>query len=178
MKRILFAALVSFILAGCGGTDDADSRSIAGNKYDNPAVGLSLQFPTTWLLQLDHAINGQTVDLFATGPAVAGMTPNVNIGIKAYTGAIDWNQLFPAIHDALQAQFPSLADFQDTVIDLDGVQFGEMKFTMAPNGAPLKLMQDLIFTKGKEIIITYTDGASRFDGNTDLQSIRASMAFK
>jgi len=169
---LLFCAL----LAGCNLSDVPDPRSILNNKYDNKTIGLSLQFPSGWVLKTDQLVGTTRVDLLAVSVPVNGITPNVNVIFSAHAGTTDLYVILPQIRNQLVAAFPDFANYSDTVyVAGNGAPVGKIKYTGTSNGLHLKFMQVIIINRSKDIIITYTDGSGNFDLNTDITSIDASM---
>jgi hypothetical protein len=89
---------------------------------------------------------------------------------------MDMATLLPQIRNQLVSAFPDLADYSDTLyLAANGAPVGKIKYTATTNGLHLKFMQAIIINRGRDIIVTYTDGSAHFDQNTDLVSIDASM---
>jgi hypothetical protein len=176
MIKILSALFFSIFLFGCT-TDSSDPRSIKNNKYDNSAIGLTIQFPTNWQLKLDQKYGSLNIDLVALGPPISGFSPNVSNIIQNHTGSatVNWSLVLDSAKAQLQAQIPDLGSFTDTVLTLDGSTYAEMSYTTTSQGNLLKIKQDLLLNRNKEITLTYTDFASRFDQNTDFVSIQSNM---
>ena len=170
---LLFCVL---LFAGCNLNDVPDPRSILNNKYDNKTIGLSLQFPSGWILKTDQQIGTQKADLVAVSAPVNGITPNVNVIFSTHTGTTDLYVILPQVRNQLVAAFPDFANYSDTIyVAGNGAPVGKIKYTATSNGMQLKFLQVYIINKSKDIIITYTDGSGNFDLNTDIPSIDASM---
>ncbi len=177
MRKTTLLFLASILLLTHCSTESDDPRSIQGNKYSNPAIGLSLQFPADWQLTLDEKFGAVSLDLVARGPAVSNFSPNVTVIIEKHDGsAVDWNQLLSAIQSQLQAQIPDLGNYTDTVLSKGGFDYAEIGYTTLSQGNLLKGRQSFLLKKGKQVTVTYTDMASRFDQSADLQSIYASLS--
>lgn len=173
--RIL--SLSVLILSACT-TDDPSPRSITNNHYVNSATGIALQFPTGWQVQPDYKFGSLTYDVVGLGPAADGFTPNVIVYNEAHNGPTDWNQILPAAHQALQAQFADLGSYHDTLIDLGGKTYAEITYTSSSGGHLLREREDLIMNRGLDVTVSYTDYASRFDANADFAAIKASMEIR
>jgi hypothetical protein len=85
------------------------------------------------------------------------------------------NSMKKRIVTLLQTQVADLGNYTDTVLSVNGISYAELSFTTTSQGNLLKIQQDLLLNKGKEISLTYTDFASRFDQNADFIAIHASM---
>lgn len=104
-----------------------------------------------------------------------GLSPNVNVIYSGRSGTTELNQSLPQIRTQLESAYPGLGNYSDTAF-LDGeAQVARLKYTATINGHLLKFMQILTINRSKEIVVTYTDAADRFDGNQDISSIDASM---
>jgi hypothetical protein len=126
-------------------------------------------------LKTDQEFNGIRIDLLAAGPVDQGFSPNVNVIIKAYTGSVDWAQIFVDVRQALQASFPDLGNYVEAAKEYDGMTYGEIGYTATVNGNPFEFVQVIVMNKGTVTTITFTDLAGRFDQNQDLAGIKASL---
>jgi len=170
--------ITAFLLFACS-TDEGESpRSIVNGKYSNTATGVSLQFPANWKLETDKNLGGTQVDLVAVGPANQGLSPNVNIIIKPYTGTIDWTQTSTAVKQSLQASFSDFGNYEEAVGEINGVTYGKISYTATVNGNHLKFIQVIIPNKNTATTITFTDHATRFDQNSELLGILASLSIE
>ncbi len=174
MKKITMALLFSLAIFNCT-TDSTDPRTIIKNKYDNTAIGLSLQFPNTYELLLDQKIGQTTIDLVARTLNKPAFRQNVTILIDSHTGTNDFNQILPVLKSQLQSQLSDLGNYKDTIKSMNGHEYAEVSYTATSQGHFLKLKQDLIINKNKDIVVTYTDLASAFDQNIEFVGIDSSM---
>lgn len=161
--------------AGCNVSDPPDPRSILDGKYDNKTIGLSLQFPSGWVLATDQKIESQTVDLMATSAPVNGITPNVSVIFSGHSGTSEMDQILPQLRTQLQNAFPDLGNYSDTSFLEGDSPVARLKYTATVKGNSLKFMQVLIINRSKDIVVTYTDAAGHFDGNQDFGAVDASM---
>jgi len=171
----IFIALFMCFLTGCNVSDAPDPRTILNRKYDNKTIGLSLQFPTGWVLATDQKIGDQTADLVATSVPTNGLAPNVSVLVSGHSGSSEFSQILPQIRTQLRSAFPDLGNYSDTSFLAEGAPLARVKYTATVNGNSFKFMQILIINRSKDITITYTDAADRFDANQDIPSIDASM---
>jgi hypothetical protein len=177
MKRFLGLIAAALLLSACVSDNNTDNRSIANNKYVNPAVGLSLQFPANWQLKLDYVYGSLTFDLVALAPPIQNFSPNVSVQIGPHSGTTDMAVVLDTLGKQLKSQVPDLGQYQAVVKELNGKKYGEITYTTTSVGNLLKFKQDFILNMGKDITITYTDFASRFDQNSDFASIDQSLSF-
>ncbi len=68
-----------------------------------------------------------------------------------------------------------MADYEDTVLTVDGKSYADFSYTTTYGGNRLKTRQNLLLNRGTEITVTYTDLAARWQANTEFVSIHASM---
>ena len=108
MKKIWWPSL-ALLLVACG-TDDEDPRSIAGNQYRNPILGITLQFPANWMLKLDQRYGETRIDLAAAGASGNGFSPNANIIALTHQGTTDLNVIMASAKAQLTARFEQNAD--------------------------------------------------------------------
>jgi len=174
MKFYALILSTALVLFSCTSTV-TDSISTQDNLYDNSSKGISLQFPATWTLALNQTIQQYHVDLVAKAPENAMFTPNVNIIYEIHSGTTDWSQILATAHSQLQTMYTDLSNYSDSLLTSNGVQYAEISYTTSLNGYSLKVRQDLVLNRGRDITITYTDLSTRFDGNSDFLSIHASL---
>ena len=177
MKRFPGLIAATLLLAACVSDDNSDNRSIANNKYVNPAIGVSMQFPANWQLKLDYVYGSITFDMVALAPPIQNFSPNVSVQIGMHTGTTDMAAILDTVGLQLKSQIADLGQYQSAVKELNGKKYGEISYTTTSAGNLLKFKQDLIMNMGKDITITYTDFASRFDQNSDFVSVSQSLSF-
>jgi len=179
MQRVLGLLTGTLLLASCVSSDySSDNRTIANNKYSNAEIGLTLQFPAAWQIKLDQVYGSDTLDIVALAPSAQDFSANVNVQFDAHSGTTDMAAILDTIGVQLRDHVPDLGQYQSGLKDLDGKQYGEVSYTTTYLGHLLKYRQDFIINKGKDISVTYTDLASRFDQNTDFVGISQSMTIE
>jgi hypothetical protein len=176
--KYLAACAFLLVVTACTTDDSEAQRSVAGNKYVNPSIGTTLQFPSSWQLKTDYKFGEKTLDLAAFAPPLAGFSANVLIAIDLHQGTDNMREVLTMIKGSLSAQYPVLRNYSDTVYQVGGKDVGEMVYTTAVGGKDYRAKSVYFVNHNKEVSITYTDMADRYMTNTDFKTVQSSMSIE
>jgi hypothetical protein len=154
------------------------TKTIAGGKYSNNSIGLSITFPTNWQIKPDQVFLETKLDIVALGAPINGFSPNLNVVIENHSGPTSMAEIIPSIHTQLTQRILDLGNYRDSIYTMNGKEIGEFEYESSSNGTLLHYFQTIFINNGKDVSVTITDRADDYAINQDIKSIKSSITVK
>lgn len=174
IKAIALASL-ALLFAACGVDDPEPTGIVDSRDYYNKAIGLSMRFPSGWVIKHNQEFGEFTADIVASSLPSNGFSPNMNVIIIAHSGSTEMPDIISQVKAQLEANFQDLSGYHDSLYAINGTDVGQVQYESAASGVQLHYLQLFFIKNGQDVACSFGDRADAFDANADIKSIKASI---
>ncbi len=173
--RSLFLIL-ALTLSGCLDPAEDEQTNVIDNRYFNHTLGLSLQFPRNWRVEMNVPHFEDTVAVRADGPQGEEFPPLAALQYFEFDGPEDPRSLMGYYKAYLSEYIKDMQGYQESVFTQNGLELGRVQYSSSVHGT-VRTYQEIFFVRrGYLVSVFMADKANRFDGKGEMTSIRESIS--
>jgi hypothetical protein len=165
-------ALTALSLMGCmTDSEKGPNRTLTSGVYDNPDIGLHINFPAAWEAKLDQTFGNTKIDLVILDTPRNGFRPNLTVIHTPHSGPTLMSEVLPLFKSEIQAQIPDASQYQESITTINGKEVGRIDYESTVSGNLLHFRLMLFVNSGRDVVITLTDRADDFLVNASVQGM-------